>query len=194
MGLWMLQCCRRSWAARNHDYSYAELMEAARRAPPFRQLVDPDDASFLNPDDMPSAIDRFCLKCDQPAPEDPASYTRAVFESLALKYRLVIRNLEGLIGHRIEQIRIVGGGSRNQLLNQFTADATGRRVLAGPVEAAVLGNIGVQMMATGNASSLTEARQIIDRSFATEVFEPAEPGVWDRAAERFQQYCEFTYA
>ena len=89
---------------------------------------------------------------------------------------------------------MIGGGSKNRLLNQFTADATGRRVLAGPSEAAVLGNIGVQMVAMGAAASVAEAREIIDRSFTTDVFEPSESAGWDRAAERFQQYCEFTYA
>jgi rhamnulokinase len=194
MGLWMLQGCRWSFAARGHEYSYAEMMEAAGEAPAFRQLVDPDDVSFLNPEDMLAAIDRFCVKCDQPTPQDVGAYVRTVLESLALKYRLVIRNLESLTGRAIAQIRIIGGGSRNRLLNQFTADATARRVLAGPVEAAVLGNIGVQMMATGGADGLAEARAIIDRSFRTEIFEPSDPGKWDRAAERFQQYCEFTYA
>lgn len=194
MGLWMLQGCRRSFAASGRDYSYADMIEAAGQAPPFRHLVDPDDVSFLNPDDMLVAIDRFCLKCDQPTPDDPGSYTRTVLESLALKYRLVIRNLEALVGRPIAQIRIIGGGSRNHLLNQFTADATGRRVLAGPVEAAVLGNIGVQMMATGTAAGLAGAREVIQHSFRTEVFEPSGAGAWDGAADRFQQYCEFTYA
>ncbi|HLK50042.1 MAG TPA: rhamnulokinase family protein [Bryobacteraceae bacterium] len=194
MGLWMLQGCRRSFVASGRDCSYTDLTDAAGKAPAFRHLVDPDDVSFLNPEDMLAAIDRFCVRCDQPAPDNAGAYARAVLESLALKYRLVIRNLETLIGRRISQIRVIGGGSRNQLLNQFTADATGRRVLAGPVEAAVLGNIGVQMMATGSAKSLVEARAIIDRSFLTEVFEPTGAGSWDRAAERFQQYCELAYA
>jgi rhamnulokinase len=194
MGLWMLQGCRRSWARRGHHYSYAELIDAAREAAAFRQLVDPDDGSFLNPDDMPSAIDRFCAKSDQPAPDGPGSYTRTILESLALKYRLVIRSLESLSSRRIEQIRVIGGGSRNALLNQFTADATGRRVLAGPSEAAALGNIGVQMVTTGAANSLSEAREIIDRSFPANVFEPGDAGKWDSVAERFQQYCEVTYA
>jgi rhamnulokinase len=194
MGLWMLQGCRRSFAARGREYSYADMMEAAGEAPAFRQFVDPDDVSFLNPDDMLAAIDRFCVRCYQPTPQNPGAYARTVLESLALKYRLVIRNLESLTGRCIAQIRIIGGGSRNRLLNQFTADATSRRVLAGPVEAAVLGNIGVQMIATGGAGGLAEARAIIDRSFRTEIFEPSDPGAWDRAAERFQQYCELTYA
>lgn len=194
MGLWMLQCCRRSWVSRGREYSYAELIDAAQQAPAFRQLVDPDDGSFLNPDDMPSAIDRFCIKCDQPAPDCPGSYTRTILESLALKYRLVIQNLESLTQRRVTQIRVMGGGARNRLLNQFTADATGLRVLAGPFEAAVLGNIGVQMMATGSASCLEEAREIIDRSFPAETFEPADADKWDRVAERFNQYCGLTYA
>lgn len=194
MGLWMLQGCRRSFAARGREYTYPEILEAAVQAPAFQHLVDPDDVSFLNPDDMLSAIDRFCLRCDQPSPENPGAYARTVLESLALKYRHVIRDLEALTGRRIAVIRIIGGGSRNHLLNQFTADATGKRVLAGPAEAAVLGNIGVQMIATGGAAGLQEAREIIDRSFRTEIFDPSDGATWERAAERFQQYCEFSYA
>jgi len=194
MGLWMLQGCRASWAARGQDYSYRELIAAAEQAAPFRQLVDPDDASFLNPGDMTEAIDRFCHKTDQPALEGPAMYVRTVLESLALKYRLVIRDLESVTGQPIECIRVIGGGSQNHLLNQFTADATGKRVVAGPAEAAVLGNIGVQMLATGGTSSLKETREIIERSFPTELFEPKNTEEWNREAPRFLQYCEFSYA
>jgi rhamnulokinase len=193
MGLWMLQGCRQAWARDGSDYGYAELMEAARGAAAFRHLVDPDDASFLNPPNMPVAVDRFCRRSSQPAPDSPAAYTRTILESLALKYRVVLSNLECLTQRRVEQIRVIGGGSRNRLLNQMTADATERRVLAGPFEAAVLGNIGVQMMAAGDAGGLAEARAIIDRSYPTEVFEPADTGPWDRAAERFEQYCELAY-
>ena len=194
MGLWMLQRCRRAFSDRGHEYSYPELMEAAREAPALRRVVDPDDGSFLNPQDMPEAIDRFCRKSDQPPPDGPGSYARTILESLALKYRLVLRNLESLIARRIDAIRVVGGGSRNHMLNQLTADATGRRVLAGPCEAAVLGNIGVQLVATGAVSCLAEAREIIDRSFPTETFEPRDTEQWDAVAERFEQYCGFTYA
>ena len=118
---------------------------------------------------------------------------RTILESLAFKYRLVIRQLEKLIGRRIEKIRIIGGGSKNRLLNQFTADATGKRVLAGPAEATALGNIAVQMLATGAVSSLDDARAIIDRSFPADVFEPHDAERWDRHAERFQHYCELAY-
>jgi rhamnulokinase len=194
MGLWMLQGCRRSWAARGRDYAYAELMGAARAAPAFHRLVNPDDVCFLNPSDMLTAIDGFCAKCDQPPPDGPGSYARTILESLALKYRLLLGDLEALTGRSIDEIRVVGGGARNRLLSQFTADATGRRVVAGPFEAAAVGNIGVQMVATGAVGSLAEARAIIERSFPTEIFEPADTAKWDAVARRFQQYCEFTYA
>jgi rhamnulokinase len=175
-------------------FTYGELMELAGRESGFQQLIDPDDASFIRPDDMPAAIDRFCTRTAQACPTTPGRYTRAILDSLALKYRLVLRNLEQLTGRRIEQIRIIGGGSKSRLLNQFTADASGARVLAGPAEATALGNIAVQMLATGAVTSLAEARAIIDRSFPTEVFEPTSSHRWDQEAQRFQQYCEPTYA
>jgi rhamnulokinase len=106
----------------------------------------------------------------------------------------VLRNLEYVCGQRIGEIRVIGGGSKNRLLNQFTADATGRRVLAGPAEATALGNVAVQILATGGASSLKEVREIVDRSFATEVFEPRETDKWEKEAERFQHYSEMIYA
>lgn len=194
MGLWMLQCCRHSWSAQGQVFDYRELMELAGREPSFTHLVDPDDESFLLPGDMPRAIDQFCAKTHQPVPSAPGAYVRTVLESLALKYRVVIRNLEEVTGRPISQIRIIGGGSRNRLLNQFTADATGRRVLAGPAEATALGNVAMQILATAGASSLHEVRAIIDRSFSTEIFDPLEPAAWDGQAERFLHYSESIYA
>ena len=117
-----------------------------------------------------------------------------MLESLAFKYRQLIRDLERLIVKPIHQIRIVGGGSNNRVLNQFTADATGRRVLAGPAEATALGNIAMQILATGAASSLAEVRAMVDRSFPTEIFEPRETDKWERHAARFQHYTEMAYA
>jgi len=194
MGLWILHCCRQSWAGQGRDYNYRELMELAGREKPFARLIDPDDESFLHPADMPAAIDQFCVKTHQPAPSTPGAYVRAVLESLALKYRLVLRNLERVSEKRIDQIRVIGGGSKNRLLNQFTADATGRRVLAGPAEATAIGNVAIQILATGGAASLREVRALVDRSFRTEVFEPVETDKWDREAERFQHYTEAVYA
>ena len=193
MGLWMLQGCRRSWAAAGHDYEYAALIDNATLQPAFETLLDPDDSTFLNPPDMPDAIDAYCRRTQQPRPDSPGAYTRAILQSLALKYCSVIAGIEKLTGNRIEQIRVIGGGSKNRCLNQFTACATGRRVIAGPSEAAVLGNLGVQMMATGAAGSLKEMRAIVERSFPTEVYEPADHEVWCRELERFNQYCEISY-
>ena len=194
MGLWMLQGCRHTWKAQGHSYDYRELMELASREEPFRHLVDPDDESFLRPPDMLAAIDNFCLRTSQPAPKEPGAYVRTVLQSLAFKYRLVLRNLEQVSGKRITQIRIIGGGSKNRLLNQLTADATGRRVLAGPCEATALGNVAIQILAAGEAASLSEVRAIVERSFPTEIFDPLETDKWDQHAERFEQYCGSIYA
>lgn len=194
MGLWILQACRNHWNARGHSADYAELVELAGTEPAFASFIDPDDECFLRAIDMPTAIDNFCRKTQQPVPSSLGSYVRCVLESLALKYRLVLRSLEQLCERRIEQIRVIGGGSRNRLLNQFTADATGRRVLAGPAEATALGNVAVQILANGEASSLEEVRATVDRSFATEIFEPVQTDKWEQQAQRFEQYCEMIYA
>jgi rhamnulokinase len=194
MGLWMLQCCRSSWTLRGQVYDYRELMELASREPEFGQLIDPDDESFLHPADMPKAIDDFCTRTQQTVPKTPGAYARAVLESLAFKYRQGIGDLERLTRKPIHQIRIIGGGSKNQLLNQFAADATGRRVLAGPAEATALGNVAMQILATGAASSLSEVRAMVDRSFPTETFQPRETDKWERHVARFQHYTETVYA
>lgn len=194
MGLWMLQGCRHCWTTQGNNYDYRELMELAGREEPFRHLVDPDDESFLRPPDMLAAIDNFCLRTNQPAPKEAGAYVRAVLQSLAFKYRLVLRSLEQVSGKRITQIRVIGGGSKNRLLNQLTADATGRRVLAGPSEATALGNVAIQILATGEASSLAEVRAIVERSFPTEIFDPQETDQWNQHAERFEQYCGSIYA
>jgi len=193
-GLWLLQACRRSWVVDGHpldplDYD-ALLSAAADHRLAFASLVDPDHPAFLNPTDMPAEIARYCRRTSQPEPSGPPAFARAILESLAMKYRAVLESMEGLTGRRVEQIRIVGGGSRNRLLNQFTADATGRTVLAGPIEATALGNIAMQMLATGAVSSLTEARAVIDRSFPVERFEPSATDRWDEPYRRFQQYLE----
>ncbi len=189
MGLWLLQSCRKAWAASGQEFSYDELMKAAEdEGRSFRSLFDPDDEAFLHPEDMTSAIARYCVQRGQPAPATAPEYTRAILESLAFKYRTVVDSLEELTGIRFEEIRIMGGGSRNRLLNQFTADATGRPVVAGPVEATALGNITMQMLATGVVTSIAEARQIIDRSVPVERFEPRAFVRWEHEFDRFRQY------
>jgi rhamnulokinase len=169
-------------------------MELAARADSFHCLVDPDHGSFLRPADILGAIDQFCARTHQPSPKSPGAYVRAILESLAFKYRLVLHNLEQLTGKRIKRIRVIGGGSKNHLLNQLTADATGRKVLAGPAEATALGNVAIQILATGGATSLEEVRNNIDRSYPAAVFDPLDTDKWDRHAERFEHYCEAGYA
>lgn len=194
-GLWLLQSCRRSWAAAGNLIEYADLLDAARdEGLAFRSLVDPDYQGFLNPDDMPAAIAVYCRRTAQAEPATPPEFVRAILESLAFKYRMVLEALEDVTGSHFEEIRVVGGGSRNRLLNQFTANATGRRVVAGPVEATALGNIAMQMLATGAVSSLAEARQVIERSFPVERFEPQAADRWDAQYRRFADYMEFTCA
>jgi rhamnulokinase len=141
---------------------------------------------------MARAIGDYCRRTGQPEPVGPAGYTRAILESLAFKYRVVLDALEALTGTPIREVQIVGGGSRNRLLNQFTADATGRTVLAGPAEATALGNIAMQMLATGAVSSLPEARCIIANSFPVDRFEPVEADRWDAEYRRFRDYVELT--
>ena len=194
-GLWLLQSCRRAWAADGQHFEYAELLEAAadeRLA--FRSLVDPDYPGFLNPASMPAAIADYCRRTGQPEPATPPAYVRTILESLALKYRMVLEALEDVTGVPVEEIRIVGGGSRNRLLNQYSADATGLPVIAGPIEATALGNIAMQMLATGAVSSLADARQVIERSFPVERFAPQATEVWDAPYRRFADYMEFTCA
>lgn len=192
MGLWLLRRCRQDWQAEGKDYGYSELAETARLSQPFRSMIDPDDPLFLHPENMPTAVCQFCARTGQPIPESPAAIIRTILESLALKYRFVLNRLEELTGKTYGEIHVVGGGARNALLNQFTAEATGRRVVTGPVEATALGNIGVQMVATKAAGSLEEVRDIIASSFPPEIFEPREHEDWEKAYGRFKDYCRAT--
>jgi len=190
-GMWLLQSCMDAWASAGHRFSHDELLTAARDdSHAFESLFDPDHSLFFNPDDMPGAIGDFCRQTGQRVPADAAACTRAILESLAFKYRVVLDSLEDVTGERYTHVRIVGGGSQNRLLNQFTADVTGRPVIAGPVEATALGNIGMQMLATGAVSSIDDVRRVIDRSFPAERFEPKETDRWDAHRPRFLEYVE----
>ena len=169
-GLWLLQECRRAWAAEGQRYSYDELTRLAEGAGPARAIIDPDD--FLHPGDMPTRIAAWCRARSLDPPQSPGETCRVILESLAQRYRAVLEGLEGLIGHHIRTIHIVGGGSRNTLLNRLVAAATERTVVAGPVEATAAGNVLVQAIGAGEVRNLEEAREIVRRSFEIEVFEP----------------------
>lgn len=185
MGLWLVQECRRTWARAGRDWSYEELVAEAERARPFAALVNPDDTSFLAPGDMPARIAAFCQRTGQTPPADVGGFVRCAMESLALRYRWAVERLEAILGTTIRVIHIVGGGSRNASLCQFTADACGREVHAGPIEATAAGNVLLQMMARGKIGSLSDARAVVARSFPVVVYDPRETAAWDDAAGRF---------
>ncbi len=185
-GLWLLQRCRQDWAPQQ-AYSYGELTTMAASAAPLRSLIDPDYPGFLNPPHMPAAIAAFCESSGQPAPRTPAEHVRCILESLALKHRFVVEQLQQVAGPPVGRIHIVGGGTRNELLCQFTADATGLPVIAGPVEATAIGNLLVQALGLGHIASLAEMREIIRRSFPLRRYEPQQAGPWDTAYERFRE-------
>jgi rhamnulokinase len=189
MGLWLVQQCKRSFDARGRSFDYAELVRLAVEAPSLRSLVDPDDARFLAPPDMPAAIQEFCRDTLQPVPETEGALVRCALESLALKYRMVLAGLEEATGTPVEVIHIVGGGSRNHLLNQFTATACGRPVFAGPVEATVLGNLLLQVRACGELGSLANIRAVVRESGDVAEVDPESPGPWTEACARFSMLC-----
>ncbi|MEC7557341.1 MAG: rhamnulokinase family protein, partial [Planctomycetota bacterium] len=185
MGLWLVQECRRAFARDGRDVDYGTLTRQATDAPAFVSLVNPDDPSFLKPPCMPTAIRDFCRRTGQPEPASDGAMIRCALESLALKYRDVLEQIESLTGETSEVIHVVGGGSQNGLLNQFTADACGRPVIAGPVEATVLGNVLVQARADGALDSLEDIREVVANSTQPDTFTPTNPSAWDKARERF---------
>jgi rhamnulokinase len=184
-GLWLLQQCRRSWAG-EREWTYAELTEKAASCRPFQApLVDPDSLDFLNPPDMPAAIAGYCRRTGQNPPESVALFSRCILESLALKYRRVLEDLERIRRRPVRAIHIIGGGSRNALLCRLTADATGLPVVAGPAEASAAGNILVQAMAARDLAGLDGIRAVARRSFDLAFYEPRPSNGWDDAYVRF---------
>jgi len=181
VGLWLVQECRRTWARQGEEISYDDLSQMAAQAHPFQSVVDPDYSEFLKPGDMPARIRAFCQMTDQPVPQNKGAIIRCALESLALKYRWVLERLEEILDRRLQPIHIVGGGTQNRLLNQFTADATSRRVIAGPIEATAVGNVITQAMALGYITSLEEARQVVRNSFDLVAYEPAGESGWEEA-------------
>lgn len=190
MGLWLVQECRRSWERAGVEYTYEALMRLAESAAPFQGLVNPDDAAFMLPPDMPQALADFCRRTGQTVPEGPGPIVRCALESLALKYRFVLERLEELVGRRLDVLHVVGGGSQNTLLCQLTADACNRPVVAGPVEATALGNVLVQLLGLGLIKSLDEGRQLIRRSFEVLTYEPRQPEAWDEPYRRFLKHVK----
>ena len=184
-GMWILEQCRKEWEREGKDYSYPQIVEMANNAEPFVSYINPDDASFANPASMLKAIEEFCIRTNQPVPQTDTQIIRTIFESLALRYREVLEMLEKMAPFAIDVLHIIGGGSKNALLNQFTANAIGKRVVAGPSEATAFGNIMMQAVGAGVVGSLAEAREIIRASIETVEFLPQDSEVWAEAYNRF---------
>lgn len=186
-GMWLLQESKRIWDADGKSATYEDLIARAEMSPPFTALIDPDSTDFQAPANMVDALAAFCRRSGQIVPTDPGACTRMILESLALKYRFVKESLARVTRKPIDRIYIVGGGCQNHLLNQFTADALNCTVVAGPVEAASIGNIIMQLYALGETRSLTEGRALVRHSFETKTFNPKNAGAWNDAYERFQK-------
>ena len=184
-GLWIVQECVRSWESAGRHYEWTELEDAAAKTAAFRSFIDPSAAELQAPVDMRAAVKQFCARSGQPVPESVGEIARCVFESLSFAYRAVAEDLERITGRKLTAIRVVGGGSLNRFLCQMTADASGRRVVAGPVEAAALGNAMVQAVATGHLSSIAEGRAALKESVEYEEYLPASRGGWEEAFARF---------
>jgi rhamnulokinase len=188
MGLWLLQECRRAWSVKGADMPYDDLLRLADGAPPFAAVIDPDDERLLRrPGDMPALIAQLAAESGQRLRPEPGAVARCILESLALKYRRTIDQLERVSGLTIRTVHVVGGGSNNRLLCQMTADACGRPVVAGPAEATSLGNLLVQAIALNLVSSLEQARELVRRSVALELYEPKSTHEWDIAGHTEQR-------
>jgi rhamnulokinase len=190
IGLWLVQECRRAWASAGQEFSYAQLADLAAPAKPFASLFYPADSRFVSPGDMPGRIAELCRETGEPVPASPGACIRAVLESLALLYSVELSRLERVGGTRFTRLHVVGGGSQNALLNQFTAEACGIPVHAGPVEATAAGNALVQAITLGDLSGMDAARSVVRASYPVKTYTPSNDVEWGRAKARFARLCE----
>jgi len=185
-GLWIIQECKRYWADQGNDYDYGALAELATEAEAFSGFIDPDDTVFASPGDMPEKIMQFCKDSGQDVPDSKGSILRIASESIAMKYRVVCDQLAGLSEKPLGKVYMGGGGIQNQMLTQNTADALGREVIAGPIEATSCGNIISQMVATGHLANITEGRELVRRSQQIKTYLPESKDAWDAELDRFK--------
>jgi len=186
MGMWLIQECKRIWDAQS-VLGWHEIVALSNSATPFKSLINPDDAGFLNPGDMPKAVQEFCVKTNQYVPQTKGEIARCIYDSLVLKYKYTIKQIESVTGKRIEKLHIIGGGAHNTIMNQLTADATGIPVFAGPTEATAIGNIMLQAKALGKVESLAEIREIIMNSFEVTEYLPSPKLDWEAAFVKFKK-------
>lgn len=185
-GLWLIQECKKNWQDKGEDYSFAQLAEMAKQATPFKSLINPDAPDFMNPSNMLEAIDTYLANTKQAPLNSASEYARVIFESLALKYRKTLEQIEILSRKRIDTLHIIGGGSNNTLLNQFAANALKINVVAGPNEATATGNILMQACALQHLKSRHEMRQVVSNSFSPETYVPQDVNQWEDAYVRYQ--------
>jgi rhamnulokinase len=184
MGMWLIQECKRIWD-QEHEITWQEIVDLSNSTQPFKCLINPDDSVFLNPGNMPEAIQNYCRKTSQPVPETKGEIARCIYDSLALKYKYTLGQIETITGEKIEKLHIIGGGANNELLNRFTANATGIPVIAGPTEATAIGNLLMQAKALGVLNSLQEAREVVKNSFEVKIYNPDNRTEWENAFEKF---------
>ena len=184
-GMWLYERCRKEWPEEVRKLSHPELQGSAMQVKAFRSIINPDDAVFANPSSMIEAIQQYCRNTNQYVPESPAEICRCIFDSLALRYKQVFQWIQEFSPFKLDILHIIGGGSLNKYLNQFTANATGVTVLAGPQEGTAIGNIMLQAKAAGNVRDIWEMRAIIANSIQLAKYEPQDKSVWDEA---YQQY------
>jgi rhamnulokinase len=184
-GMWLYERCRKEWPEEVRRLSHPELQGSAMQVEAFRSIINPDDSLFANPDSMIGAIQQYCRNTNQPVPETPAEICRCIFDSLALRYKQVFQWLQEFAPFRLDVLHIIGGGSLNKYLNQFTANATGATVLAGPQEGTAIGNIMLQAKAAGLVGDIWQMRQIIANSLELVKYEPQDQALWDAAYENY---------
>ena len=183
--MWVVEQCLQAWKKEGTAYSYPEMVALAEAAPEFVAFIDPDDPMFVAPANMPEAIKEYCRKTGQRVPENHGEMIRMIFESLALKYKMTLEVLSSISVNPVHRLHVIGGGSRNKLLNQFTSNAIGLPVIAGPAEATAIGNIMMQAKASGSVNSLHEMRYIISNSIELDKFAPADNEKWENAYKNF---------
>ena len=183
MGLWIFEETKRYWEENGEKFSYESLVTKACQAKPFKVWVDTEYSEFMSPGEMPEKLNRFLAKTSQEELSDKGEIVRTIFEALAIRYRTVVEKTEALIGKKIDVLNMVGGGIQNELLCQFTADAIGRKVVAGPVEATASGNIIMQAIALGDIATLSDAREVVKNSFEMKIYEPQESDAWQKHYE-----------
>lgn len=187
MGLWLIQESRRQWQREGQELSFNDMEQAALKSKPFRSFIDPTNDLFMTPGNMPRRIKEFCEKTGQHVPETMGEVVRCIYESLALKYKETFQNIEEISGKKYGVLHIVGGGTKDGLLSQFSANACGVPVICGPIEATAMGNIAVNLMGSGDLKDVWEARSVISASFEPKNYTPTDTEAWEEAFRRFSE-------